>query len=158
MKKLLSVGVAAVLIALGTSRPADAWCNAKFSIGLNWSCQSGNNNLFWGLWRNGEIPSDYGAGGYGPGAMPGPGASGGQPFPWFGGNNATGNMPQAAAALPAQSGYAAANYYGNNPYYAASYQPNQQASYQAPYYAPNYAPNYTPGYYGTDPFTWFYQR
>jgi hypothetical protein len=158
MKKLLSLGIAAVLVALGTSRPADAWCNMKFSVGLNWSLQSGNNNLLWGAWRNGQIPDDYGQGGYGP---PG-GAPGGQPFPWFGSNNAISNMPQAAAPIPAPSGYAATNNYGGNPYYAASYQPNLQASYQTPYYAPGYLPNampnYAPGYYGSDPFTWYYQR
>ena len=157
MKKLLSLGIAAVMVALASGRPADAWCNCKFSVGLNWSCQSGNNNLFWGAWRNGEIPQDYGAGGgYGP---PPPGAiNGAQAFPWFGGNHATGNMPQAALPMPQPSGYAANSNYGSNPYYAASYQPNLQASYQVPYYAPNYAPSYPPAYYGSDPFMWYYQR
>src|SRR5947209_2130307 len=93
MKRFLTVGLLAVVAALGTSRSADAWTNCKFSIGLNWACQSGNNTFLWGLWHNGQVPEydGYGAGhgpsvnplppGYGPPYPPGT-----QPFPYFGTN------------------------------------------------------------------------
>ena len=43
------------LLALA-QQPAAAWVNSKFSIGLNASCQSGNNSFFWGLYKNGQLP------------------------------------------------------------------------------------------------------
>ena len=137
MRKLLACGLSAVMVALATCRPADAWVNAKFSIGLNWHFQSGNNNFLWGFYRNGQVPYDSGHGNlfdYGP-------APGQQPFPWFGSTKQQ-NMPQAAAAGTQQA-------YGNtgygNYYYPASYQPGSVY----PYYYPNYY---------NDQFTWFYQR
>src|SRR5579871_4206886 len=119
MKQLLIIGCAAVLVGLASTGTADAWINNRFSIGLNWSRQSGNNNLFWGLWRNGQIP-DYGAYGYGPPPGPMHGAAG---FPWFGNSNQTpSNMPQATAYQPTQAAPYAGNYgYGyDSNFYQAS--------------------------------------
>jgi hypothetical protein len=132
MKKLLSAGLLAVLVALATGRPADAWINARFSVGLNWSWQSGNNCLLWGVFRNGALPDEltYGMHYGGPAGVPGQ-----QPFPWFG--NATppnNNMPQAAEyATPAGYGY-------------GSY-----------YYQTGYQPSYYGTGYGGD-VNWYYQR
>jgi hypothetical protein len=168
MKQFLTVGALAALAVLATSRTADAWCNSKFSVGLNWSLQSGNNNLLWGVYRNGQIPDGYDGGGYGgPGAPP-PGY-GAQPFPWFGSAQQQSNMPQASVAMPnvPQGGYAY-NGYGYNGYGAGGYNSNlypanyqYQTGYQ-PYYAPGYyAPSYyPPAYYPghSDPFQWYYQR
>jgi hypothetical protein len=153
MKHLLTLGVAAIAVALATSRPAEAWTNAKFSIGLNWACQSGNNSLLWGFWRNGQVPDDYGPGpGGGPSLPPGygpPYPPGTQPFPYFGMNQAP-SMPNAYYGAPTQ------NYAGsyNNSFYPASY----QTGYQSPYYLPTYSPSYNYGYGMGNDFTWYYQR
>jgi hypothetical protein len=72
-----------------------AWKNNQLGLGLNWCYQSGGNNLFWGLFRNGQPPGpDCGVGcpGYGPGFAPGYGAV--QPN--------TGTM---LGQLPTSSGY-----------------------------------------------------
>jgi len=161
MKKILTFGLLAVVAALASSRSADAWTNCKFSIGLNWACQSGNNNFLWGLWHNGQVPEDgYGPGpgghvnplppGYGPPYPPGT-----QPFPYFGSNQ----LQQQMQNMPSAN-------YGNSYYHQASYQPGYQtytpASYSQGYYGNSY---YTPGYYTPsyypgygDGFSWFYQH
>ena len=159
MKRILTVGLLAVGAALCTSRPADAWTNCKFSIGLNWSCQSGNNNLFWGLWHNGQVPEYDGIapGGHGPGVNPlppgygPPYAPGTQPFPYFGNNQ----QQQKMQSMPTASGY-------TNGYHQTNYQPSYQTPSSTPsytgyyYYTPSY---YTPGYYPGygDGFSWFGQ-
>ncbi len=168
MKQLLAIGCAAILIGLACSGPADAWTNSKFSIGLNWSCQSGNNSLLWGAWRNGQIPEDGYGGGPGPGGPP----PHGQPFPYFGSNQTQQSMPQVAQPMPStptmpsamqQQNFAGANDYSNGNFYPASY---QQTGYQ-PFYYPSYTPNYyAPNYYNqnyytpnfNDPYAWYYQR
>jgi hypothetical protein len=161
MKHLMTLGVAAILVALASSRPAEAWTNAKFSIGLNWACQSGNNSLLWGFWRNGQVPDDYGPGGGGGPALP-PGYGppyppGTQPFPYFGMNQqAPTSMPNAYYSAPTTQSYAGS--YGYDSYFhPASYQ-----SGYSPYYLPSYSPSYyTPNYYGYgqgNDFTWYYQR
>jgi hypothetical protein len=166
------MGALALAAVLATHRSADAWCNSKFSIGLNWSCQSGNNNLLWGFYRNGQIPEDYGHGYGGPG--PGPYGPPVQPFPYFGNNGQQSNMPQANMAMPpmpntpqpgvAQAPQAPTGGYGyNDNFYQASYQagyaPNYgaygMAAYPQGYY---YAPYYYAPSYGSDPFTWYGQR
>ena len=55
MKKILTLGALAFCFAMA-EQPASAWVNSKFAIGLNWNCQSGGNNFFWGLFRNGQPP------------------------------------------------------------------------------------------------------
>jgi hypothetical protein len=80
MKKVLLGGIAALAVVLATDRPASAWINSKFSVGLNWAYQSGGNNLLWGLFRNGQPPGPeaYGNGHHAPPFQV-------APFPYFGG-------------------------------------------------------------------------
>src|SRR5687767_14722387 len=54
MQRLLGISLLTALVFAATERPAQAWVNSRFSIGLNWSFQSGGNSAFWGLWRNGQ--------------------------------------------------------------------------------------------------------
>ena len=76
MKKILSIGLLTVCALAISEQQAHAWVNAKFSVGLNWHLQSANNNVFWGMWKNGQVPGPEafgpGGGGGGPG-MYGPG-------------------------------------------------------------------------------------
>jgi len=166
MKKLLSTGLLTVCALAVTARPADAWVNSKFSIGLNWHVQSANNNVLWGAWKNGQVPGPeafgqpgapppgfYGPGPGQPGPMPGPGPY--MPpvgsFPFFG------NNPQAfpaETAPPAAFQGMNANYpmqqqYSYNPYQTVGYQPPYQN-----YYLPNYYQNY--GY--QMPYYWYQGR
>jgi len=90
MKKLLLGGVAALMVVLATERQASAWINNKFSVGLGWEVQSGGNNFFWGLYRNGQPP--------------GPEAYGGHGFNGFNGGfngDHNGNGPYFGGAAPA---------------------------------------------------------
>jgi len=146
MKKILSIGLLSLCALAITERQAEAWVNAKFSIGLNWSLQSGNNNILWGVFKNGQVPGPeaFGGGGpfqYGPFTAP---AGQSMPFPFYGAAPQT--MPQAAPVAQQQTYYHPQNY-GYNPYQTVSYQPNgyyypsqfyptyyQAYSYQAPYY------------------------
>ena len=123
MKKILSTGLFALgLLALG-QQPASAWTNSKFSVGLNWHIQSGNNNILWGLWKNGQVPGPEAFGG---------GHGGFAPAPSF-----HAPMPSHAYAAPGYSAPA----YGMAQAYAS---PFQFANYVRPsdaYYYP------TPSYY-----------
>lgn len=160
MKKLLLLGASALGLALITDRPADAWINSRFSVGLNWNWQSGGNNFMWGLFRNSQPPGPDG-GFHGPGPAHGPGFPGIAPygpqeFQYFGNNQQPpAPLPQGTPApVPAaqqQSTYA--------PNYAPNYMPNlQQAvnyypvSYNTaaynPYFYSYYPNNFAPGYYG----------
>jgi hypothetical protein len=143
MKRVLSIGLLAVCALAITEQSADAWINSKFSIGLNWHLQSGNNNVLWGLWRNGQVPGpDAYFGGpfqYGPPAMSAPGMS--QPagvFPWFG------YAPQQTAPPPLGQQHAYGPQPGYNPYQAVSYQPNP---YQPSYFYPTYQAYQAPYYW-----------
>jgi hypothetical protein len=74
MKKFLVVGALALTSAAIFHQQAFAWKNTQFSVGLNWSHQSGGNNLLWGAFRNGQPGcADYSCCqpncGYGAGAM-----------------------------------------------------------------------------------------
>lgn len=146
MKKLLVLGCAAVVVALATGRPADAWINSKFSVGLNWQWQSANNNFLWGVFRNGEVPQ--GGGAYYMGAPPAA-VPGQQPFPWFGNTPPQSNTP---AASTGQMPYSNASYNdsGIDFYTPASYQQGYQASYQQGYQANSY--------YGSGYSNWYYPR
>jgi hypothetical protein len=152
MKKLLFLGLTALGLVLAAEQPAHAWVNCKFSVGLNWSYQSGGNTLFWGLFRNGQPPGPFQIQPPPPGVMPYPGAFPhhsptdfqyylNQQNPSNPGNPAV--PVQAAPSLPA----------------AAAAQQQQQAWYgqQNPYQPVNYSPNANgyptsgqnaPGYYG----------
>ena len=132
MKKLLVLSILTIGSMLVLERPADAWINAKFSAGINWELQSGNNTLFWGLWRNGQSECPQWQGG--------PGFQGtAQPFPYFGAApamQAPAYAQQPAPAAQQTSQFAPIPGWNNqNPYIPASYSPNY---YTPSYYAPNY--------------------
>lgn len=179
MKKLLSMGLLTLCALAASEREAQAWVNAKFSVGLNWQLQSANNNVLWGVWKNGQVPGPEafgqpgGGGGYGPG-MYGPGGMS-QPvgaFPYFGAQPTPQPMPQAQsfqgrptetappalAQMPAQQQQA----YNYAPNYF--YNPYQTVSYQQGYYNPNYYPAYPPtygygyGYQAQVPSYWYNNR
>ena len=128
MKKLLTLGISTVLLALATSRPADAWINAKISVGVNWHWRTGDNYLFGGLVSNGQNP--YGILDVGPPPAHVPPGFGAAPHA---------NTP-AASTGPA---YSPASY-GGNP--NGSYHP---ATYQPSYYGSGS---------NTDPLAWYYRR
>ena len=139
MKKLLAFGLTAVVVALATTRPADAWVNCKFSVGLNWHFQSGNNSLLWGAYKNGQIPDFYGYGyGHPPHSVLGgpPAAPGQQPFPWFGQTQQQPTMPQASTGAAQAYGGGSGGYY----------------------YPASYSGSAYPYSYGSNLFTWFYER
>jgi hypothetical protein len=54
MKKFLTVGVLALIVAAFSHQQASAWINCKFGVGFNWGWESGGNNLLWGAFRNGQ--------------------------------------------------------------------------------------------------------
>ena len=165
MKKLLSMGMLTVCALAISERPADAWVNSKFSIGLNWHVQSANNNVLWGAWKNGQVPGPEafgqpGPGYYGtgqPGPMPGPGPY--MPpagtFPWFG-NTPGAPSGSAAEAYPqgttmqGQSAY----YPAYNPYVTVGYQPNYYQTYYPSYNQPNYHQYYA----YQSPYYWYQGR
>ncbi len=141
MKKLLVLSILTIGSLIVLERPADAWINAKFSAGINWELQSGNNTLLWGLWRNGasQCPEWQGGAGFQGTA---------QPFPYFGAAPATqppvAYVPQQAPAYQQAGQFnTIPGWQNQNPYQPASYTPN--------YYAPN---NYTPNYYAV-PAYWY---
>lgn len=153
MKKLLSLGLLTVCAVIMSENQAHAWLNSKFSIGLNWHLQSGNNNVLWGLWKNGQVPGPEAFGGAPHGHIPfGANAPAGN-FPFLGANPQ--QMPQAyptqTAPPPVQASQQQTYYYGNpyayNPYQTVGYQHGgynyptyyypssyQSYGYQAPYY------------------------
>ena len=146
MKKLLSIGLLTVCALVISEHQASAWVNAKFSIGLNWHLQSANNNILWGLYKNGQVPGPeaFGqGGGYGPMMPPANG------FPYFG--NGQPGYPQTAPPpqiTQQQAYYPMPQMY--NPYQTVSYQPSN-------YYYPNYYyPTYNP-YYGYQAPSYWYQ-
>lgn len=56
MKKLLTAGIIAMALVVSTQQQASAWCKWNFSAGVSLSYEGGNNNLMWGLLRNGQVP------------------------------------------------------------------------------------------------------
>jgi hypothetical protein len=62
MRKFSIAGLLALSALAGSQQPASAWVNARFGIGLDFSWQSGGNNLLWGLWSNGQVPGPWGNG------------------------------------------------------------------------------------------------
>ena len=71
MKRILTLGVLALGLVLGSQQQASAWVNFKFGAGVNWNWQSGNNCVLWGLWHGGEVPGPEYFGGC-PGGCPSP--------------------------------------------------------------------------------------
>jgi hypothetical protein len=168
MKKLLSIGLLTVCALALSEHQAQAWVNAKFSIGLNWQLQSANNNFFWGLYKNGQVPGPEAFGGGYSSPFPygvGPGPAMTQPgqFPFFGQNPQgapqtvpaqTVAPPQASVQQQQQQAYYGMNQGYYNPYQAVSYQPN--AYYYPSYYYPNYQQYYGYGYQA--PSYWYQGR
>src|SRR5262245_65611734 len=73
---LVACSMALATMAVSNQR-ASAWHKCSFNIGLNIACEGAENNLLWGLYRNGPHPfaqaqGGYGGGGYG-GGYGGPG-------------------------------------------------------------------------------------
>ena len=142
MKKILSLGLLTVCALVLTERPAHAWVNSKFSVGLSWHLQSGNNNVLWGLWKNGQVPGPEAYQGpfhYGPPPFSAPGMS--QPtgvFPWYGyaPPNETAPPPLGQNAHYGQPNpYQTVSYQQNGYYYPSYFYPTYQAyAYQAPPY------------------------
>ncbi len=182
MKRILFVGLLTACALATSEHQANAWVNAKFSIGLNWHVQSANNNVLWGLWKNGQVPGPEafgqpgGGGPFTPGQMT-PGGS----FPYFGGapngtqpnaaqpNGVPVNFPQQInPTMPGAVGQQGFYPYPMQYYYqqqAPAQTPNnlfRTASYQqdAYYYQPSaYYPMYQ-SYYGQQqvPYYWYQQR
>src|SRR5260221_14083387 len=105
MKKLLSIGLLTVCALALSEHHAQAWVNAKFSVGLNWKIQSANNNFLWGLYKSGQVPGPEAFGGGGPypyGVGPGPMTSPPGAFPYFGQNpqGTPQNLPTQTVAPP----------------------------------------------------------
>jgi hypothetical protein len=163
MKKLLSMGLLTLCALTVSQQKAQAWVNAKFSVGLNWQLQSGNNNWLWGAWKNGQVPGPeafgqgpVGPGMYAPGGMSQPAGQ----FPYFGAQPNPQPMPQAQSYFPETAPPALAQNAYNQaaPYY---YSPYQTVSYQnaGGYYQPNYYsyPTY-PQTYGQVPYYWYNNR
>lgn len=65
MRKILAMGAFALTLTLAQTQEVSAWINHRFSIGLNWEWQSGNNNLLWGAFRNGNPGEPLPPGGFG---------------------------------------------------------------------------------------------
>jgi hypothetical protein len=162
MKKLLSIGLLTVCALAISEHKAQAWINAKFSVGLNWHLQSANNNFFWGFFKNGQVPGPeaFGGGmGGGYGVVPfGQNPPAGN-FPFFGNGpqGAPQGYPTQTAPPPLQSTSQQQAYYGNyyyNPYQTVSYQPGG-------YYYPNYYYPIYNSYYGNSyqaPYYWYQGR
>ncbi len=157
MKRLLSIGLLTVCALAVSERQANAWVNAKFSIGMNWHLQSANNNTLWGVFKNGQVPGPeaFGAGMY-PGPIPfGTNPPGGT-FPFYG-NGPQGypqGMPAQAAPTQAPQQHA---YYGQNAFQSASYQPSSyyDYNYNYSYSYPNYGYS---GYSYQVPSYWYQGR
>jgi hypothetical protein len=126
MKKIALAGLMAISMIALSQQHASAWVNSRFGIGLNWSWQSGGNNLIWGLARGGQPP--------GPEAFGGGQQYGGSPAPYGGAPMQQNYAPVQQNFLPQGAPEAA---YAQ-PRYATPY---QFANYSRPiYYYP--APAY----------------
>jgi hypothetical protein len=109
MNRILTLGVVALGLILGSQQQASAWCNFKFGAGINWDYQGGNNCFGWGLFHSGEVPGPevFGCGPC-PGGCPSPYMNyGGGPGPDF--HAGYGAVPGAAYA-GGQMNYPGANY------------------------------------------------
>jgi hypothetical protein len=56
VKKSLVIGLLALGLSALSQQQAAAWTKFNFSVGLNLSWESGNNNFLWGLFRDGQAP------------------------------------------------------------------------------------------------------
>jgi hypothetical protein len=163
VKKFLIISALALGLAAVVEQEASAWIKCNFSVGLNWSWESGNNSFLWGAWTSGQVPGWPTDAWNGTHANPSPytmmgggpvvyGDHGGYPPPGpHGDNGFVAPPPGQTAEPPAGKGGGTppppqpttTGQYGTNGYQPVGY-------YQAPasyYQAPNYStPSY--GYYG----------
>jgi hypothetical protein len=160
MKRFLIACSLSLALIATSNQKASAWKKWNFNVGLNLSHEAAENNLLWGLYRNGPHPfaqqgaqGGYGQGGYGQGG-PGygvPGAYGQAGFDPSGGYGMPGynQMPSATGAAPAtlpapvQSTPVQSLPSGNSQTSPVSYNVPQQAGYNynwptSNYYAPYY--------------------
>lgn len=102
MKKFVAMGALALILAACSLQEASAWVNSKFSVGLDYSHQSGGNNFLWGVFRNGQPPACDGPGCFGPYGYPGHAAQGFQGYPYAQGGMMPMNpmAPSAPVAAP----------------------------------------------------------
>jgi len=56
MKKMLIASMAAVVLMAAAQQQASAWCKFNLGAGFNISLEGANNNLLWGLFKNGPQP------------------------------------------------------------------------------------------------------
>jgi len=143
MKKLLSLSVLTLGVFVLTERPAQAWVNMKFGVGLNWHLQSGGNNVLWGLFRNGQVPGPETFQQGGPMTPPGY-QQGPNGFNYFGGAATPDNGTRQAMSSPtfgAIPAWTNQNYFQNVSYSAGYSNPN---SAYYPQYQPSYYPQYQP--------------
>jgi hypothetical protein len=78
MKKVLVLSCLTLGGLAAAQQQASAWCNFKFSAGINCSYTGGDKCLLWGLYKSGPMPGccpapgygDYGAAGYDMGQGP----------------------------------------------------------------------------------------
>lgn len=138
MKRYLLACSLALAFTAVTTEKASAWNKFNFNIGMNIACEGAENNLLWGLFRNGPHPfaqaqawgggqgGQGGQGGYGgPGGYGGYGADQGGGNPYFNPMPATagpapGMMPAPVhstpvQALPANNGQTTPVMYGATP-------------------------------------------
>ena len=54
MKKILAIGILAIIAIAFSQQQASAWVNSRFGVGLNWDWQTGGNNF---LWRASQRPT-----------------------------------------------------------------------------------------------------
>ena len=106
MRKAFFLGLTALGLALASGQEAKAWTNFKFSAGVNWQWQSGDNCLLWGLFRNGQVPGPEAFQHYG---YPPHGST----FPFFGAAPAAigdqSNSARSTRKLPAFHRYSTVN-------------------------------------------------
>jgi hypothetical protein len=156
VKKFLIIGALALGLAAVSVQEASAWIKCNFSIGLNWSWESGNNSFLWGLWSSGQVPGYPSDAFNGFHANPSPYVGMGGPMPYgdhggyappapHGGNGFVAPPPGQTAEPPTgKNGNTGAS---TSQYGASGYQP--VGYYQAPayYQTPSYgSPSY--GSYG----------
>jgi hypothetical protein len=171
MNRILTLGVLALGLILGSQQQASAWCNFKFGAGVNWNYQGGNNCFGWGLFHSGEVPGPEVFGGCCPSGCPSPYMNYGGGPDCFAGNGGPGpayaGMQNYGPGAPGAPSYAngpqqypqtPAAATGNTPQKnPATTIPNYQSG-QSPYqptsgsYPANYPANYQGSYPGAYPY------